>query len=111
MPVRTLKKVYWHTTFGQVEVEEQTYYQSNGGSLLRPFLFLSGINPRGYSVVLQRKITDFGADAPFKNLPHVSTARTQGALSSNEDIRLIYADFDHHLQPLKNLEKMMRSYL
>ena len=45
-------------------VEEQTYYQT-AGSLLRPFLLMTSTTPRGYSVPLQRKITDFGADVPF----------------------------------------------
>lgn len=46
-------------------IEEQTYYQSKGGSRLRPFLLFSGIRPRGYSTVLERAITDFGSEVAF----------------------------------------------
>lgn len=59
------KKVYWHSTFGKIEIQEQTYYQPKGGSLLRPFLLFSHIRPRGYSRVLQRAVTDFGSDVAF----------------------------------------------
>jgi hypothetical protein len=59
------KKVHWQTTFGKISVEEQTYYQKKGGSLLRPFLLCSQTLPRGYSQLLQRRITDFGADMAF----------------------------------------------
>lgn len=48
-----------------MSVEEQTYYQLNGASLLRPFLLFAQVNQRGYSIPLQRRITDFGADVPF----------------------------------------------
>lgn len=57
--------MYWHSTFGRIEVQEQTYYQPKGGSLLRPFLLFSCVQPRGYSLVLQRKMTDFGSDVAF----------------------------------------------
>ena len=48
-----------------MSVEEQTYYQLNGASLLRPFLLFAQVAQRGYSTPLQRRITDFGADVPF----------------------------------------------
>jgi hypothetical protein len=37
----------------------------SGGSLLRPFLLFSGARCRGYSLPLQRKITDFAAEVAF----------------------------------------------
>lgn len=48
-----------------MSIEEQTYYQLKGGSLLRPFLLFAQVSQRGYSAPLQRRITDFGADVPF----------------------------------------------
>src|SRR6185503_9004157 len=48
-----------------MQVEEQTYYQPRGGSLLRPFLLFTQVKPRGYSTYLQRRITDLGIDMPF----------------------------------------------
>lgn len=57
--------MHWNSTFGEITVQEQTYYQSKGGSLLRPFLLSTGVNQRGYSTPLQRRVTDFGADLPF----------------------------------------------
>jgi len=56
--------VYWQTSFGKIEALEQTYYQKCG-SLLRPFLLFAGVCCRGYSLPLQRKITDFGAEVAF----------------------------------------------
>lgn len=47
---------------------EQTYYPARGVSLLRPFLLSSQVSHRGYSLPLQRRITDFGADVPFGNV-------------------------------------------
>ena len=35
------------------------------GNLLRPFCLSAGIKGRAYSLPLQRRITDFGADASF----------------------------------------------
>ena len=48
-----------------MSIEEQTYYQLSGASLLRPFLLFAQVAQRGYSTPLQRRITDFGADVPF----------------------------------------------
>lgn len=36
-----------------------------GGHLLRPFSHAAGVKSRGYSLPLQRRITDFGADVAF----------------------------------------------
>jgi len=43
---------------------EQSYYLQQGGTL-RPFKLSSGTNTRGYSMPLQRAMTDFGADESF----------------------------------------------
>ena len=44
---------------------EQTYLTRESGKLCRPFQSEAGISCRGYSTLLQRAITDFGADVPF----------------------------------------------
>lgn len=49
-------------------VEEQTYRTNEGGKLCRPFQSRAGVFCRGYSTLLQRAITDFGADVPFADV-------------------------------------------
>ena len=44
---------------------EQTYLTKESGKLCRPFQSDAGISCRGYSILLQRAMTDFGADVPF----------------------------------------------
>ena len=39
------------------------------GKTFRPFLETSGIIPRNYSLPLQRRVVDFGADVPFQDVP------------------------------------------
>jgi hypothetical protein len=46
-------------------VQEQTYLVKEGGKLCRPFQHVARVSCRGYSMRLQRAITDFGADVPF----------------------------------------------
>jgi hypothetical protein len=49
-------------------VFEQSYYLKSGGKsagTLRPFRLSSGTSTRGYSLPLQRVMTDFGADESF----------------------------------------------
>jgi hypothetical protein len=58
------KKLWWHTTYGEIVVLEQTYYLTQGG-MLRPFKLSSGAKSRGYSMALQRVMADFGSDAAF----------------------------------------------
>jgi hypothetical protein len=50
-------------TFGEVSMEERVYIKA--GRLVRPFSARAGIECRGYSGVLQRRITDFGAEKSF----------------------------------------------
>ena len=45
-------------------VLEQSYYLEQGGTL-RPFKMSSGTNTRGYSLPIQRAMTDFGSDESF----------------------------------------------
>lgn len=59
----TEKKLYWHTTFGKIVIFERVFLQ--GGQLIRPFATAGKITCRSYSQLLQRRITDFGADVPF----------------------------------------------
>jgi hypothetical protein len=55
--------VKWHTTFGQIGVEEKCFIKE--GKFFRPFSRNSVVKCRGCSLPLQRVITDFGADVSF----------------------------------------------
>ena len=57
------KKLHWTTTFGEIGVEEQLFLQN--GSLIRPFSDPAGVKCRGYSLLLQRRLTDFGSEKSF----------------------------------------------
>jgi hypothetical protein len=63
------KKLHWYSTFGEIEVVEQTYIDKYSGQLRRPFQTAAQILCRGYSLPLQRVITDFGADNAFGRVP------------------------------------------
>ncbi len=57
------KKLFWHTTLGDVSVNEHTFIIN--GKLVRPFSNSANVVCRSYSSLLQRRITDFGSDASF----------------------------------------------
>jgi len=61
------KKLYWYTTFGEIAVVEQRFWQE--GRVVRPFCCSAGVRCRGYSQPLQRRMTDFGADLAFGQVP------------------------------------------
>ena len=63
------KKLHWYSTFGEIEVIEQSYIDKYTGQLRRPFQTAAQIQCRGYSLPLQRVITDFGADNAFGRMP------------------------------------------
>lgn len=65
----TVKKLYWHTTFGQIGILEHCFLEA--GRLIRPFCHWADVSARGYSQPLQRRITDFGADVPFGKISEV----------------------------------------
>ena len=69
MPARTWlvskKKLHWQTRFGPIQVQEQTYRYRRTRKLLRPFSAAAAVTCRGYSLGLQRVLTDFGADHSF----------------------------------------------
>ena len=44
------------------------FYNKTGKQKFRPFSVFSGINCRGYSMPLQKVVTDFGADEPFNKI-------------------------------------------
>jgi hypothetical protein len=62
------KKLRWHTTFGEISVEETEYNRS--GQRLRPFRDAAQVTCRGCSVPLQRVIVDFGSDNTFGRTPN-----------------------------------------
>jgi hypothetical protein len=55
----------WHSTYGEVSVLEQRLRQGRRGAQVRPFCEQAQIGARGYSLPLQRALTDFGADHSF----------------------------------------------
>jgi hypothetical protein len=57
------KKLSWHSTFGDIGVDEPQYRQGNVRR--RPFVSSAGVQSRGCSRALQRAVTDLGADLPF----------------------------------------------
>src|SRR3989304_246578 len=57
------KKRQWHSTFGEITVEEVQYRQ--GSRHTRPFASRAKVRHRGCSRPLQRAVTDFGADVAF----------------------------------------------
>lgn len=59
----------WYSTYGVIEVTEQTFYQARGGRF-RPFIIGSGIEPRRCSMPLQRVLVDFGAEHAFNQVHH-----------------------------------------
>jgi len=63
------KKLYWYSRFGTIEVVEQLFSQGKGKGIVRPFSEVAQVHCRGYSLPLQRVITDFGADVPFGQIP------------------------------------------
>jgi len=54
------KKLHWHTTFGKIELKEQLFLID--GKQQRPFSQSASIHCRGYSIPLQRVITDLGTN-------------------------------------------------
>lgn len=69
MPARiwpaSKKKLHWQTRFGLIQIHEQTYRYRRSKKLLRPFSAAAEVVCRGYSLGLQRVLTDFGADHSF----------------------------------------------
>ena len=55
----------WLTTFGRVEVREQLLRLGRGGAEFRPFCREAQVKHRGYSLRLQRVLTDFGSEVSF----------------------------------------------
>jgi hypothetical protein len=50
-------------------VQEQVYRHGRGGEQVRPFVRRARVSCRGYSLGLQRVVTDFGADVSFARVP------------------------------------------
>ncbi len=50
-------------------MQEQVYGQGRGGEQVRPFVRAARVSCRGYSLGLQRVVTDFGADVSFARVP------------------------------------------
>ncbi len=50
-------------------MQEQVYRHGRGGAQVRPFVGAARVSCRGYSLGLQRVVTDFGADVSFARVP------------------------------------------
>src|SRR5208337_4124465 len=61
--IAKVKKLQWHTKFGEITVLEPQY--RFGNNRVRPFVQSAKVSPRSCSRPLQRAITDFAADQPF----------------------------------------------
>jgi hypothetical protein len=59
------KTLYWYTRLGTITLIETVFTRGRRGPELRPFSTSAEVVCRGYSVGLQRALTDFGADEPF----------------------------------------------
>ncbi len=61
------KKLIWHSSLGDLEIEEQLYRCCEKNTLIRSFSYLTKTKEKtkAYSIRLQRIITDFGCDFSF----------------------------------------------
>jgi Uncharacterised protein family (UPF0236) len=59
------KTLYWYTRLGTITLVETIFTRGRGGPELRRFATAAEVACRGYSLGLQRALTDFGADEPF----------------------------------------------
>ena len=64
-PPHRKKLLSWPSLFGTIQVIEPTFIDLENGKVFRPFSSAAPIHCRGYSLPLQRAITDFGADVSF----------------------------------------------
>jgi hypothetical protein len=55
-----------YTTFGAIEIDEQTYWDRHHQREVRPVSSVCALRSHGYSQRLQRVITDFAADTSFE---------------------------------------------
>jgi hypothetical protein len=55
-----------HTTFGALEIDEQTYWDRFHKCEIRPVSTVCALRSHAYSLRLQRVITDFAADTSFE---------------------------------------------
>ena len=98
-----IKPLFWHTTFGDVTINENTFIINN--KLVRPFSNSAQISCRGYSQLLQRRITDFGSDVSFgKAVKKIN--EHYGIIIPESSIRLITQKHGKNLLelPQENLE-------
>src|SRR5512136_921352 len=61
-PYRRRGLLIWHSTYGDIRLQEQRLRQGRRGAQVRPFCQRAKIKQRAYSLPLQRALTDFGAD-------------------------------------------------
>ena len=74
-----VKKLCWHSTFGDIEVTEPQFRE--GTRRRRPFAQSAQVEHRSCSLPLQRVLTDLGADLPFAQAADKLQAQDGVALS------------------------------
>lgn len=98
------KKLYWQTTYGKIEIEEQVLKYKTSQIRVRPFSRAAGVLCRGYSLPVQRAMTDFGSDESFgdaaqKMKEHygidISTTATQRVTERHAEIMHSEEELEH----------------
>lgn len=98
----------WHTTFGEVSAIERCFLEEK--KLIRPFLRSARVRGRGYSLPLERALTDFGADIPFGKV--VDKMREHyGIEVPSSTIRLITEKHAYKVANLKKVEACRENIL
>lgn len=95
----TGKKLYWYSTFGTIALFEQVFLEA--GHLVHPFSQAVGVTCRGYSLPLQRRMTDLGADVPFGKVSE-KLLEPYGISVSTSSARMITED---HAQTIREQEQ------
>jgi len=83
------------TTLGDIALEEVMFKTSKG--VFRPFSQSAGVKCRGYSLLLQRRVTDFGAEKSFDGAAR-QMKEHYGIEISASTVRRITQGHGHRLQ-------------
>jgi hypothetical protein len=90
--------VKWRTTFGKISIEEKLFTEE--GKLFRPFCKSARVKSLGYSLALQRAISDFGADGSFSSVV-AKMKEHYGIEVPSSTVRLITEKHGHKMGAFK----------
>ena len=96
-----VKKIVWHTTYGDMTVIEQIFRKK--GQQLRPFVDSACVRNRSCSLPLQRVLVDFGADHAFACVPK-KLEEHYGIYIGTSTIQKIT---EHHASKMHEQEKVV----